>query len=59
MAVATVTPVRGGPGAVGYQADLVPTYNAAIRATPEAGSVIDLNEPLSGTNLIIGRHSFW
>jgi hypothetical protein len=37
--------------AVGYQADLVPTFNAAIRATPGAGSVIDLNEPLSNTNL--------
>jgi lysophospholipase L1-like esterase len=51
VAVATVTPVRSGPGAVGYQADLVPTFNAAIRATPEAGSVIDLNGPLLSTNL--------
>jgi lysophospholipase L1-like esterase len=50
VAVATVTPVRSGPGAIGYQADLVPTFNAAIRATPEAGSVIDLNEPLSSIN---------
>jgi hypothetical protein len=51
VAVATVTPVRSGPGAVDYQADLVPTFNVAIRATPEAGSVIDLNGPLSSTNL--------
>jgi lysophospholipase L1-like esterase len=50
LVFATVTPVRSGPGAVGYQADLVPTFNPAIRATPEAGSVIDLNEPLSSTN---------
>jgi hypothetical protein len=51
VAVATITPVRSGAGSVSYDATLVPTLNAAIRATPNASSVIDLNEPLSGTNL--------
>ena len=47
VVVATITPVRSGAGSVGYDAKLVPSLNAVIKATPNATNVIDLNEPLS------------
>jgi hypothetical protein len=51
VVVATITPVRAGAGSVGYDASLVPVLNSAIRATPNAKSVIDLNAPLADANL--------
>jgi lysophospholipase L1-like esterase len=51
VVVATITPVRAGAGSVGYDASLVPVLNSAIKATPTAKSVIDLNAPLADVNL--------
>ena len=51
VVVATITPIRAGAGSVGYDAGLVPALNSAIRATPNAKSVIDLNAPLADADL--------
>jgi hypothetical protein len=51
VVVATIPPIRAGAGSVGYDASLVPVLNSAIRATPTAKSVIDLNAPLADVNL--------
>jgi hypothetical protein len=48
--VATITPVRSGAGSAGYDATLVQSLNAVIKATPSATDVIDLNSALSGAN---------
>jgi lysophospholipase L1-like esterase len=50
VVVTTITPIRAG-AAEGYDATLVPSLNAAIRATKNASSVIDLNDPVSGSDL--------
>jgi len=50
VAVATITPVRSGNGSAGYDAQLVPDFNDAIKKTPNVKAVIDLNKPLSGAN---------
>ncbi len=51
VVVGTITPIRAGAGSVGYNANLVPALNSAIRGTPTAKSVIDLNAPLAGADL--------
>jgi GDSL-like Lipase/Acylhydrolase family len=51
LVVATITPVRSGPGSVGYDASLVPDLNQIIKATPERRGVIDLNTALSNADL--------
>jgi lysophospholipase L1-like esterase len=51
LVVATITPVRSGPGSVGYDASLVPDLNQIIKATPGRRGVIDLNTPLSSADL--------
>ena len=50
MAVATITPVRGGKGSEGYDPTLIPTLNDVIKTIPNTKTVIDLNEPLSGAD---------
>jgi hypothetical protein len=50
VAVATITPVRSGNGSAGYDRNLVPRLNDAIKTTPNVKAVIDLNSPLSGAN---------
>jgi hypothetical protein len=50
VAVATITPVRSGNGSAGYDAQLVPGFNDAIKRTPNVKAVIDLNKALSGAN---------
>jgi lysophospholipase L1-like esterase len=51
VVVATITPVKIGPGSVGYDPKLVRSLNTVIKATPIAVGVIDLNQPLSGPQL--------
>jgi lysophospholipase L1-like esterase len=50
VVVATITPVRSGPASVVYDATLIPSFNDAIKATPNTKAVIDLNEPFSEAN---------
>ena len=50
VAVATITPVRSGNGSAGYDAQLVPGFNDAIKKTPNVKAIIDLNKPLSSAN---------
>jgi GDSL-like Lipase/Acylhydrolase family len=66
VAVATITPVRSGNGSAGYDAQLVPGFNDAIKTTPNVKAVINLNKPLSGANwttdgIHFGHegHAFW
>src|SRR5258708_35432179 len=50
VVVATITPVRSGDASSVYDAKLVPSFNDAIRSTPNVKGVIDLNESLAGSN---------
>jgi hypothetical protein len=42
--------VRSGAGSAGYDPLIVQDLNAAIKATPSAAGMIDLNSALSGAN---------
>jgi GDSL-like Lipase/Acylhydrolase family len=53
VVVATVTPVQAGTLAAAYDARLVAGLNEVIKLTPNATRVIDLNGPLSKSNLTI------